>query len=184
MEISKDDIKLYPNLVSQETLQTLTSYVKSLSEPELKAVHFKKDVEPSIQDIIEDVRNRSYKALTEDYLHNLGLKVKRVIFEEEGQIARYSQGINLPSHSDCPQWKFELPYFDLTTIMYVNDDYQGGEIYFEEFDYTYKPRSGELLIFPSYFLHETKVIKPLIGSTEYPQRASVPVFWSLEVEAL
>jgi hypothetical protein len=184
MEIGKDNIKLYPNHTTPETLQTLVSYIKSLPEPELKAVHFKKDVEPSIQDAIEDIRDKSYKALTEVYLKDLGLKVKRVIFEEEGQIARYSQGINLPSHSDCPQWKFELPYFDLTTIMYVNDDYQGGEIYFEEFDYTYKPKSGELLIFPSYFLHETKVIKPLIGSTEYAQRASVPVFWSLEVEPL
>jgi hypothetical protein len=73
-----------------------------------------------------------------------------------------------------------LPYFDLSTIMYVNDDYLGGEVIFDEYGYSYKPKSGELLIFPSYFAHGTNPIEPLGESV----RVSVPGFWSLEVEYL
>ncbi len=185
MEITKKHIKTFPNLISEDKLQTLKDYIKTLPKPDGKAVDFKKDItNPDIQSIIEHVRDKSYEAITEGFLKPLGFSIKRHIFEEELQIARFSEGINLPSHSDCPQWGFELPYFDLTTIMYVNDDYQEGEIYFEQFDYAYKPVPGELLLFPSYFMHETKIIKPLPNSIGYTQRASVPVFWSLEVEPI
>lgn len=183
MEIGRDQIMVIPNIVSSDILKTLDDYIRTLPEPEGKSVDFKKDISnPFIQNAIENIRDTSYKAICEEFLAPLGLKVKRIIFEEEVQIARFSQGIDLPSHSDCPQWKFELPYFDITTLLYINDDYKGGEIFFDEFDYAYKPVKGELLIFPSYFYHGTRVIKPLDNAVEYAQRASVPVFWSLEVE--
>lgn len=183
MELTKQDIKTFPNLISEDKLQTLKDYIKTLPEPDKKAVDMKKDMtDTNVQSIIEHVRDKSYEAITEGFLKPLGFAIKRHIFEEEGQIARFSEGIQLPSHSDCPQWNFELPYIDLTTIMYINDDYQEGEIYFEQFDYLYKPVSGELLLFPSYFLHETKPNKAIDGATGYTQRASVPIFWSLEVE--
>ncbi len=185
MELTKKDIKTFPNLISEDKLQTLKDYIKTLPEPDKKSVDFKKDMtDTNVQSIIEHVRDKSYEAITEGFLKPLGFAIKRHIFEEEGQIARFSDGINLPSHSDCPQWNFELPYFDLTTIMYINDDYQEGEIYFEQFDYLYKPVPGELLLFPSYFLHATRVAKPLPDSVGYTQRASVPIFWSLEVEPI
>jgi hypothetical protein len=185
MKLDKSHLRTFPNLISEEDLQTLKDYIKTLPKPNGKAVDFKKDIpDANIQAIIENVRDKSYEAITEGFLGPLGFKIKRHIFEEEVQIARFPENLNLPGHSDCPQWQFELPYFDLTTIMYINDDYQEGEIYFEEYDYMYKPVAGELLLFPSYFLHGTKVIKPLNGSTDYAQRASVPVFWSLEVEPI
>ena len=183
MELNKDHIKTFPNLISEDDLQALKDYIKTLPEPDKKSVDYKKDMtNKDVQSIIEKVRDKSYEAITEGFLTPMGFSIKRHIFEEEQQIARFSEGITLPSHSDCPQWKFELPYFDLTTIMYINDDYHEGEIYFEQFDYLYKPVSGELLLFPSYFLHETKPNKPIKGATGYTQRASVPLFWSLEVE--
>lgn len=183
MEIGREHILTIPNLIPTSMLETLDAYIRTLPKPEGKAVDFKKDISnPDIQSIIEYIRDTSYKAIQEELLAPLGLKVKRLIFEEEAQIARFSEGIDLPSHSDCPQWKFELPYFDVTTLLYVNEDYKSGEIYFDEFDYSYKPVKGELLIFPSYFEHGTRQIFPLDNAVEYTQRASVPVFWSLEVE--
>jgi hypothetical protein len=185
MEITKEDIKTFPNLISDDKLQTLKDYIKTLPKPEKKTVDFKKDIaNTDIQAIIEHVRDKSYEAITEGFLKPLGFRVKKVIFEEESQLVRYSEHSMLAPHSDCPQWNFELPYFDLSTIMYINDDYLDGEIYFDEFDYTYKPVSGELLLFPSYFTHGTNRINPVDGSLDYIQRASLPIFWSIEVEAL
>lgn len=185
MEIGRDQIMVIPNLVSSDILKTLDDYIRTLPKPNRKSVEFKKDISnPFIQSIIESVRDTSYKAIEEEFLAPLGLKVKRIIFEEEGQIARFGEEADLPSHSDCPQWEFELPYFDITTLLYINEDYKGGEIYFDEYDYAYKPVKGELLIFPSYFHHGTREILPLDNASEYAQRASVPFFWSFEVEAL
>lgn len=180
MEINLSHIKTIPNLISPEDLKILKDYMGTIPEPKTRKIEFKDDIENStVQAILGDIRNRSYKAICEEYLAPLGLSVKRVIFEEREQISGCSQGFYLESHSDCPDFKFELPYFDVSTIMYVNEDYLGGEVVFDEFGYSYKPKSGELLIFPSYFAHATNPIEPFDASI----RVSVPSFWSLEVES-
>lgn len=183
MEIGRNHILTIPNLIPTEMIETIDAYIRTLPKPQRKAVDFKKDIpNPNIQSIIEYIRDTSYKAIQEELLAPLGLKVKRIIFEEEAQIARFSEEADLPSHSDCPQWEFALPYFDVTTLLYINEDYRGGEIYFDDYGFEYKPVKGELLIFPSYFYHGTREILPLDGAIGYAQRASVPFFWSLEVE--
>ncbi len=179
MEINQDNIKTIPNLISEEDLETLRNYMGFIDKPKTRKIEFRDDIKNStVSAILDTIRNRSYKAICEEYLAPLGLSVKRVIFEERSQISGCSQGFYLESHSDCPDFKFELPYFDISTIMYVNEDYLGGEVVFDDFGHSYKPKSGELLIFPSYFAHSTNPIEPFNSSI----RVSVPGFWSLEVE--
>jgi predicted 2-oxoglutarate/Fe(II)-dependent dioxygenase YbiX len=36
--------------------------------------------------------------------------------------------------------------------MYLNSDYEGGELYFPHFDYTYVPQYGDIVLFPSSYL--------------------------------
>jgi hypothetical protein len=45
--------------------------------------------------------------------------------------------------------------------MYLNDDYEGGELYFPHFDYTYVPQYGDIVLFPSswLFAHAALVVK-------------------------
>jgi hypothetical protein len=181
MKISLNEVKAIPNLISQEDLKILKNFMGDIPERQTRKIEFKDDIENStVQAILDNIRNKSYKAICEELLNPLGLSIKRIIFEERGQISGCSEGFCLDPHSDCPDFKFELPYFDLSTIMYVNDDYLGGEIVFDEYGYSYKPKSGELLIFPSYFVHATNPIKPLGDSV----RVSVPGFWSFEVESI
>lgn len=42
----------------------------------------------------------------------------------------------------CNGWKKPGP-------LYINDDYTGGNIRFNAFDYTYHPKPGDLICFPS-----------------------------------
>jgi predicted 2-oxoglutarate/Fe(II)-dependent dioxygenase YbiX len=55
------------------------------------------------------------------------------------------------------------PKFFLTTTMYINDDYDGGDVEFFVDDkyYPYKPEAGDILIFPSTepYYHGVKTIK-------------------------
>jgi predicted 2-oxoglutarate/Fe(II)-dependent dioxygenase YbiX len=37
---------------------------------------------------------------------------------------------------------------DIATLIYLNNDYSGGEIYFPEYDISHKPEPGDLLCFP------------------------------------
>jgi hypothetical protein len=44
-------------------------------------------------------------------------------------------------------------------MLYFNEDFEGGEIYFPNLDYQYKPVKGAALIFPcNEYLHGVKAI--------------------------
>lgn len=59
----------------------------------------------------------------------------------------------MPFHTDYMIEKAEEPgdKFAITTTMYLNDDYEGGEIIFkiQEEVFSYKPIAGDVLVFPS-----------------------------------
>lgn len=61
----------------------------------------------------------------------------------------------------------------ISVVMYLNDDYEGGELYFREQNITVKAKSGDIVIFPSKapFFHESK---PVISGTKY----ICPGFWN------
>lgn len=52
------------------------------------------------------------------------------------------------------------PYRSITVIVYLNDDFEGGEIYFNKQDLLIKPEPGLVVIFPSNrnFTHEVRPI--------------------------
>lgn len=40
---------------------------------------------------------------------------------------------------------------DITSVVYLNDDYEGGETYFDFFNITVKPKQGDVLMYPTTF---------------------------------
>lgn len=43
----------------------------------------------------------------------------------------------------------------ISVVVYLNDDYEGGEIHFPRFDkLTIKPKAGDIVVFPSTFIYE------------------------------
>jgi hypothetical protein len=71
-------------------------------------------------------------------------------------ILKYSKSGYLPPHQDQG-----VSSRVLSTVGYLNDDYVGGEIYFEHVDVSIKPEAGSVIFFPSNFVyvHEVKEMK-------------------------
>jgi hypothetical protein len=42
----------------------------------------------------------------------------------------------------------------VSVVAYLNDDYEGGEIYFPRFNLTLKPKKGDIIVFPSTYIYE------------------------------
>jgi len=86
-------------------------------------------------------------------------------FEDQGyRMHRFSTGHYLKEH--CDQKRFPDPLHPhtmrkLTMAMYLNDDYEGGELHFTRRNFTLKPKAGMVAIYPSNFAwpHESKLIK-------------------------
>ena len=58
-------------------------------------------------------------------------------------------------------------YVSTTSIVaYLNEDYQGGELWFPRFDLTIKPKVGDIVVFPSTYIYE-HASQEMISGTKY-----------------
>lgn len=75
-------------------------------------------------------------------------------------IARFSEGYGMHEHFD------ESKPNDIATLVYINSDYLGGEIYFPDYDIFIKPEAGDLVCFPDNpnYVHG---VKPILSGIRY-----------------
>jgi hypothetical protein len=53
-----------------------------------------------------------------------------------------------------------------SSCMYLNDDYEGGELWFPYLDLTFKPDYGDIVLFPSTYIY-AHAAKPVLSGTKY-----------------
>lgn len=68
----------------------------------------------------------------------------------------------------------DFPYYDLSSLFYLNDDYEGGELYFPLQGVQFKPKKGAAYFFPGdmNYIHGVTEIK---NGTRY----TCPFFWEI-----
>jgi len=76
-------------------------------------------------------------------------------------LLKYEKGGFLPAHQD-----HGVSSRILSTVTYLNDDYQGGEIEFKHSNIKIKPPAGSIIFFPSNFLYVHEV-HPIIEGHRY-----------------
>lgn len=72
---------------------------------------------------------------------------------------RYGIGQQFTNHVDDHT---NLPR-RISSVFYINEDYEGGEIEFPRFNLKYKPKANELLLFPSTFVYNHSVLPVTSG---------------------
>lgn len=107
---------------------------------------------------ISDVLYGSLDAAFRHYCTLYPWAVNSVKGEEPNDgVLRYEQdGGHLPAHQDLG-----VSSRVLSTVSYLNDDYEGGEIEFRHSNVIIKPEAGSIVFFPSNFLyvHEVMAVK-------------------------
>lgn len=69
-------------------------------------------------------------------------------------INKYFENRHMGPHVDWNEFNNDIRF---TIVVYLNDDYEGGEIYFNNQNVTIKPKAGSIVMFPSKlpYLHES-----------------------------
>jgi len=69
----------------------------------------------------------------------------------------------------------DFPYYDIASLFYLNDDYQGGELYFPKQNISFKPKAGAAYFFPGdmNYIHGVSKIESGI-------RYTCPFFWTIK----
>ena len=98
---------------------------------------------------IKEVYNQTTNYLKEclyDYESRFNIKMD---FMESVNYIKYGPGNFFKPHSD-----HGFSYTaTVSSIIYLNDDYEGGELYFPILDLKIKPKSGDIIFFPSTFIY-------------------------------
>jgi hypothetical protein len=95
----------------------------------------------------------------EDYQQHFGAILDNE--HEDYRILKYTTGQKFGTHIDDG-----ILYRRISTIYYLNDDYDGGEINFPRFNLSYKPKTKDFLIFPSNFMY-SHYISEITKGTRY-----------------
>jgi hypothetical protein len=89
------------------------------------------------------------KSCVDDYANYWGINV---VYYEAFNFVKYNgPGQQFKIHAD------HGPAYNTTVsvVVYLNDDYEGGELYFPRLDkLVYKPKIGDIAIFPSNYIYE------------------------------
>jgi hypothetical protein len=110
---------------------------------------------------------------------NVSLKYpeKRVFFT----VVRWVDGSEQDPHGDkenedgSPQRFDSILDYDISTIIYLNDNYDRGELYFPQHDISIKPTKGMVVMFPGdrYYIHG-------VSKIENGTRFTIPRFWTVD----
>lgn len=140
----------------------------------------KKESELSLEKIWED----SYKAQiepVEDYRKMFGLAPLN--YWESFNFVKYGEDQHFQVHSDHGYSYICV----LSSVGYINDDYEGGELFFDKLNIKIKPKAGDLYLFPSSYIYShaampvTKGVKySIVTMLDYLEAPHTPEYREIE----
>jgi predicted 2-oxoglutarate/Fe(II)-dependent dioxygenase YbiX len=183
------NILIIPNVISKEGINFILDYIHTQKKEELSIFDPEKSnltgkIEFSIDKNIRDTQiiNTSHiKKEIEELYKNIVFNIINPFYEFEIKDSEYPQllcykkgGHYKPHYDGVSTWKSpngEIIWRksmdrDLSTILYLNDDFEGGNLFFPNFRIKIKPEPGLLVCFPSnqMYLHG---VDPVISGERY-----------------
>jgi hypothetical protein len=112
-----------------------------------------------LQNLWQDIYDVKLPAV-QDYSHHF--RVSELRYWEAFNFIKYGPNQHFQEHTD-----HGFSYNCVVSLVgYVNDDYEGGELYFRLQDLTVKPELGDLYIFPSNYMYPHRAM-PVHNGTKY-----------------
>ena len=114
---------------------------------------------PEVADLVDGVRREfmdSLVAYREKY---------QFVYIQDAEccdLLKYEPGEEYTVHSDYAPNKKRV----VSGLIYLNEDFEGGELEFPLLNFTYKPKAGDLVLFPSNYIY-AHAAKPVTSGTRY-----------------
>lgn len=168
---SISNIKRIPNFVTQDEIDLLASFCKNNAElnASVSRAITQADFNTEISAWVKSYTSRVGRKITESY----GFDVDDMCGTA---LRNWYPGEKQDPHSDCeavfsrdadsggfimtPINNFSSIFIEYAALTYLNDDYEGGEIYFSDYNLEIKPLPGELIFFPGtqHYMHGVREV--------------------------
>ena len=128
------------------------------------------DQEGTLQGSTNQILLRKIKIIQELLFKHYGIQFPHA---EVCSILRYLPGQAYKRHVDnllltsrFVELANNIPTRDISVVGYLNDDFEGGETFFDRQNVKVKPQKGSVVVFPSYYTHPHQSL-PVIRGTKY-----------------
>lgn len=163
-----DNVIIVENFLSKDDLKIITDIIDNLPEEDwmieytqnLKRFCLEKFGRDDVDNLVAEGKfeitvgwqDKNYNLENEPVTHNIIERLSHFVsmadpsLEASGlkTLQRMQEGIQLKAHTD----QDTDPSIRYATIIYINDNYNGGELFFSNKDIEIKPKPGSLIIFP------------------------------------
>lgn len=100
----------------------------------------------------------------------------QTVYPDTMQLVKWVEGSFQPPHADNAEpdgTENYTPWRLYSGVLYLNDDYEGGQTYFSNYDYEVEPKAGRIAIFYGDLDHEHGVRQVTRG-----ERKTIVTFWN------
>lgn len=184
-------IKIVKNFLSKDECQALIHYIDLLVETQNNqfsiyqngkrlALQFGKDLYHEhashlTLDIVSD-KEKIFREYFSSVINQIGIlfKDKDPMYVSSFWIAKQFSGAIIPEHEDTDGGT--NTHFEYSSIIYLNSLKDSGDLIFDSLNYSYRPNTGDLIIFPSKSTGTHKVEK--INEDRY----SLPIWITKDIK--
>lgn len=183
----EDMIQYQDNFISEEDLVILNSFFPKIRHFSPKDVAFAPPIyggqtlehkteidDEEVIKLMDKYTELSRQEAQKRFIDDRGYTLKEYCGHSGNELIRWSTTGSLAPHADGNDFPPPFPSLDVACLMYLNDEYEGGEINFPEHDIMIKPKPGTIVFFPCHYVHEVMEV------TENPngptRRHTMPLF--------
>jgi len=188
MGSNKDNIVIINNFINDDDLKSINDYLNSYKDDDefmggkdLRDDRVKKE-NPEVGKLLdkyeEKIYSEAYKLFTEKY----GIPIIRKPVNPT-HFVKWITGMNSKLHADCekpdgtPAYSADFYTYNVSVLMYPNDEYTGGEITFPDYDIVLKPKPGDMILFPG-----NGAYRHTVQRVESGTRYTMPSWYSFDVK--
>jgi len=178
------------NFVTPDKIKVLNDYLDSMEVKKFKDVfyfngsgdEYKNQTEIKDASVIEKMNELDLLIkdfIKDQYLKKTGFELSKYSWTRPLELVRWRVNSFLAAHSDGSDEPEDFPLMKIGSLIYLNDEYEGGELYFNDYKITIKPNPGDLVIFPNHYMHEVFMV---LGKGENTRRHTMPTFYCVELK--
>jgi hypothetical protein len=175
----KEDVVIYNNFLTADECKRLCEFMEDEDQPWSMSAFFESY---GMSIMPEDPILEKY-GFEKDYFAKLADRLQKTVEDAHERpvksVSSHAQkwqiGAFAPFHSDNTDMEGNWSAWEkskLVCLLYLNEDYEGGELDFRDHDICIKPVAGQLVTFPGGYNNIHQVL-PVKGST----RHTIGAFW-------
>lgn len=141
---SAKNVYVVDNFLSNEENQELSNFINSNDQIWMKEPWTtERTYKDSIPEDILEILKKAFQNARLNCINYYDIEVDNN-FIGEYLLTKWSKGSNMKPHVDTDSQKHQ----HIVCMYYINDDYEGGEIFFPDYNLKIKPKANSLIMFP------------------------------------